>query len=87
MQLTEKIYSKIRKVKFIYGNKLHTHFVSHEETYSPDSGDGDLVEPHTVLVCYPRRGKHNKVGGLMDDKNFEPRLIVIKDSVLIVEKA
>lgn len=85
MQMTRKVLSKIRKVKFIYRNKLHTHFVSHEETYSPDSSDGDLVEPHTVLVCYPSRGKHNIPGGLIDENNLEPRLIVIKDSVLIVE--
>jgi hypothetical protein len=85
MKMTEKIYSDIRKVKFIYGNKLHTHFVSHEETFSPDSGDGDFVDAQMVLVCFPTRGKHNKPGGLMDHDCKQPKLMVGKDSVLIVE--
>jgi hypothetical protein len=88
MTLVEKIYTDIRKVQFIYNNQLHTHFVSHEETYEPDDTDGDFAEPLTLLICCPIADKSMPVGFLMLQENeFCPKLTINKDSVLIVETA
>lgn len=85
MRLVEKIYSDIRRVKFIYKNQLHTHYVSHEETYDPDQFDGDFAESITYFICHFFPDKPIKSGEFLGESTC-PRIMVCKDScILIVE--
>jgi len=76
--------SDFYKVQAVLANQLRTLWVSHEEVYTPDDHDGDLIEGDSIMLITGLMDEKIEPGCFMDSDNKAPRIILHKDVVVPV---
>jgi hypothetical protein len=80
--------SDFYKVQAILVNRLSNLWVSHEEVYTADERDGDLVGEFgdSIMLITGLIDEKVEPGCFLDSENKSPRIIIHKDVVVSVQE-